>query len=298
MLSVTVIGGYLGAGKTTLVNHLLRHAGGTRIAVLVNEFGALPIDEDLIEAQDDTLISIAGGCVCCSYGNDLIEAMLELARLDPTPDHVLIEASGIAMPGAIAASVSVLDGYQMDGIVVLADAETIMEQAANDYVGDTIARQLSDAGLVLLNKADLVSEGHLVAVVDWLGEMAPEAGVIPARQARVPKEVIMQQFPSPDGNGAWVTPHSDAPFESKVVDVPGVHHAAEIAERLADPALQLVRAKGFVRTALGMQAVQVVGRRWSVSQAPEGAKAGLVVISQKSSNALSGIDERIFATTR
>ena len=73
-LPVIILGGYLGAGKTTLVNHLLRHAGGRRIAVLGNEFGELPIDEDLIEAKGDDLISIAGGCICCSFGGDLTAA--------------------------------------------------------------------------------------------------------------------------------------------------------------------------------------------------------------------------------
>ena len=77
-IPVTVIGGYLGAGKTTLVNHLLRHADGRRLAVLVNEFGSIAIDEDLIEAEEDGLISIAGGCICCSFGNDLIGAINDL----------------------------------------------------------------------------------------------------------------------------------------------------------------------------------------------------------------------------
>ena len=98
-LPVTVIGGYLGAGKTTLVNHLLRHAEGRRLAVLVNEFGELPIDADLIEAEGDDLISISGGCVCCSFGSDLTAALLRLAALEPRPDHVVIEASGVAIPG-------------------------------------------------------------------------------------------------------------------------------------------------------------------------------------------------------
>ena len=80
-LPVSVIGGYLGAGKTTLVNHLLRHANGRRLAVLVNEFGDLPIDADLIEAEEDGLISISGGCVCCSFGNDLIAALGDLAKM-------------------------------------------------------------------------------------------------------------------------------------------------------------------------------------------------------------------------
>ena len=78
-MALTIIGGYLGAGKTTLVNHLLREAGGLRLAVLVNEFGALPIDSDLIEGRDGNVLSIAGGCVCCSYGNDLVLTLQELA---------------------------------------------------------------------------------------------------------------------------------------------------------------------------------------------------------------------------
>ena len=78
-IPVSVIGGYLGSGKTTLINQLLRNADGRKLAVLVNEFGALPIDADLIEAQSDTMISISGGCVCCSYGNDLILDKLNLS---------------------------------------------------------------------------------------------------------------------------------------------------------------------------------------------------------------------------
>ena len=94
-----------GGGKTTLVNHLLRTANGLRLAILVNEFGALPIDDDLIIAREDNLISLAGGCVCCSFGSDLMAALMDLSQLSPPPERVLIEASGVAMPGAIAASV-------------------------------------------------------------------------------------------------------------------------------------------------------------------------------------------------
>ncbi len=81
-LPVTVIGGYLGAGKTTLINHLLRQAGGMRLAVLVNDFGELPIDADLIESQDGDIISITGGCMCCAYGSDLMVALVAFDKLD------------------------------------------------------------------------------------------------------------------------------------------------------------------------------------------------------------------------
>ncbi|MCG6953324.1 MAG: GTP-binding protein, partial [Betaproteobacteria bacterium] len=113
-LPVTVIGGYLGAGKTTLVNHLLRHAGGKRLAVLVNDFGELPIDADLIESQNDAVISLAGGCLCCSFGSDLLGAVNSLTRRVPRPDQLLIEASGVALPDAIAASLSLLREVALD----------------------------------------------------------------------------------------------------------------------------------------------------------------------------------------
>jgi G3E family GTPase len=84
-LPVTVIGGYLGTGKTTLINQMSCHADGMRLAVLVNDFGELPIDADLIESRDDNVISITGGCVCCSYGSDLMEALIDLDQMDPAP---------------------------------------------------------------------------------------------------------------------------------------------------------------------------------------------------------------------
>ena len=132
-LPVTVIGGYLGAGKTTLVNHLLRHNDGFRLAILVNEFGDMPIDADLIEAEDGGMISISGGCVCCAFGSDLIGA-LEACSRAARPDHVLIEASGVALPASIATTVSMIEGLRADAVLVLADVEQIRGNAVHRYL--------------------------------------------------------------------------------------------------------------------------------------------------------------------
>lgn len=289
MLPVSILGGYLGAGKTTLVNHLLRHADGLRIAVLVNEFGALPIDADLIEAQDDTLISIAGGCVCCSYGNDLIQAMVDLSKMEIAPDHVLIESSGVALPGAIAASISLIEDMVVEGVIVMCDAETIRDQLANEYIGDTIERQLADADLVLLNKADLLSETELDAVAGWLKTQVPGAEVVPAQMAQVPRDVVLQRF---DADPKRLMDRREGhlvPFSSKVIQFNSDCDADAVAQQLADPDLALIRAKGFVPTAQGLRAIQVVGRRWSVSVAPAQAKPGVVVISQSGDVSLEHI---------
>lgn len=289
VLPVTVIGGYLGAGKTTLVNHLLRHADGVKLAVLVNEFGALPIDEDLIEAQDDTMISIAGGCVCCSYGNDLIQAMVDLSKLDQRPDHILIESSGVAMPGAIASTVSILEDLCIDGIVVLADGETVRDQADNDYIGDTIERQLFDADLVLLNKCDLVDPGHLEELQSWLSAKAPNATVVRVHHAKVPNDIVLQPYERRQvAIPKELHPHADA-FESRVIKFGKECDAEAVAQKLADPALKLIRSKGFVHTSAGMRAIHTVARRWTVSDAPVGATSGVVVIAEKLHSSLATI---------
>ena len=277
-LPLTIIGGYLGAGKTTLVNHLLRHADGLRLAVLVNEFGALPIDEDLIEAQDDDIIAIAGGCVCCSYGNDLTLALMKMAAMDPAPDHVLLEASGVAIPGAIAASVSLLQGYRLDGIVVLTNAETIREQAEDTYVGDTITRQLADADLVILNKTDLVEEAERAGTAAWLARQAPGAELVAAQHGALPRDVLLQGYQA-DRTGVFTASHpAGAGFKSLAIEVPHPVDPDALARALASPELGLIRAKGFVEAPSGIVSLQTVGRRWDIAPAAPSSPIGLVVI--------------------
>ena len=272
-LPVTVIGGYLGAGKTTLVNHLLRHPEGRRLAVLVNEFGDLPIDADLIERRDEDMIAIAGGCVCCSYGSDLIEALERLLTLDPRPDHLLIEASGVALPGGIASSLTLLMGYRLDAVLVLADAETIRARAADRYLGDTIARQLADADLVLLNKADLVSSDYLAETWEWLAGASPRARIVTATKAAPPADLVLgvatERLPAHEHEHAHY--HHSAGYDTVSFPVTAPVDAEALARALADPALELLRAKGFVPVADGrLRTIQTVAQRWSVSAAPVG----------------------------
>jgi G3E family GTPase len=281
-LPVTVIGGYLGAGKTTLVNRLLREANGLRLAVLVNEFGELPIDRDLIESQDGNVISIAGGCVCCSYGNDLILAMLDLAKMTPRPEHVLLEASGVALPGAIASSIGLLQDYATDGVVVLADAETIRERATDRYVGDTVRRQLADADIIILNKIDLVAAQAGDATLDWLAASSPDARIVAAAHAELPPAIVLESFLGRQRPERTSPPHQVDLFDTASIALDTEIDAAQLAERLAEPELGLVRAKGFVKSRTGtFMAIQVVGRRWNVTPAAPPAQTGIVCIGLK-----------------
>jgi len=281
-IPVTVIGGYLGAGKTTLVNQLLRHADGMRLAILVNEFGALPIDEDLIEAQSDDLISIAGGCVCCTFGSDLTAALMDLTLRDPCPDHILIESSGVAMPGAIGANIGLLEAFRLAGIVVLADSDNIRAQAADDYLGDTVLRQLSDADLVIQTKSDLVTPAIAGEIADWLGTQCPGAAVIRADNGQVPRDVVLG-LATTAGKGAPAA-HADAAFDSAVFAVDGQSDAAQLADALVTGDFGIVRAKGFVTDQTGRSMlVQIVGKRIEIRPFDRPMPAEMVCIGPRGS---------------
>ena len=268
-IPVTLIGGYLGAGKTTLVNSLLRNAAGRRLAVLVNEFGALPIDADLIEARDDNLISISGGCICCSFGSDLVGALIDIRGRGQPIDHLLIETSGVALPGSIVQSLALVQGLAIDGVIVLADAETIEERARDRYMGDTVLAQLAVADIIVLNKIDLVSEPSTAATLGWLARIVPGARVLPARNASLPPEVILGRDPRHHTGHMELHDHETTGFATLSLKIDGPRDADRLAGVLADPRLGLLRAKGFVRRLDGvLVTLHVVGRRALVEAAP------------------------------
>ena len=278
-IPVSVIGGYLGAGKTTLVNHLLRNAQGLKIAVLVNDFGELAIDADLIETEEDDLISIAGGCVCCSFGSDLMGALMALAQRDPPPQLVIIETSGVALPGTVALAVRLIPGFRVDAVVVLADAHSVGTRAADRFMGDTILRQLNDSDLVVLNKTDLINANELRSLHAWLKIAAPGAGVLDAVRAQVPIELLVALLV---GHRADRAARSSTPrlapgpirsigeaadnYESAAFTPDQALDVNALAAALAQPAFGLLRAKGVLRDIDGsLKTIHVVGARFEVT---------------------------------
>lgn len=280
-IPVTVIGGYLGAGKTTLVNHLLRHADGRRIAVAVNEFGALPIDQDLIVGAQGNVLTLAGGCICCAFGSDLVAGLMDLATQTDSLDHILIEASGVALPGAIAQSVSLVSGLVLDCIVVVADAETLRARTRDLYIADTITRQLADADIVVLNKADLanVADPGLASITPWLPSLAPAARIVPTVHARVSPDILFGITSAFDAAAARDA-HNAQGLYSEMFAVPGAIDANALAAALAARDLGLIRAKGFVcDSTLGAALIQVVGRRSNVTPVASATALHIVCIA-------------------
>jgi G3E family GTPase len=156
-MPLTVIGGFLGAGKTTLLKHLLVNAGGRRLAVLVNDFGAINIDAALVRAAGADSIELSNGCVCCSLGDDLVAQLVALEKSAQKFDHVVIEASGVGDPWKIAQIGMVAGGYRLDSVIVVIDTETIAERLKDELMADSVVRQVARADILVANKSDIAS---------------------------------------------------------------------------------------------------------------------------------------------
>jgi G3E family GTPase len=170
-IPLVVLGGFLGAGKTTLLNHLLTQSGGRRIAVLVNDFGPVNVDAGLIAEHDGETISLTNGCVCCSMGSGLEDALIRVLERSPVPDLIVIEASGVSDPGRIA-QVGLSDPMlQLETIVVMVDSEQVVSQ-------------------LVLNKTDLVDSAGLSAVRARLDAQFGSMAMLEASHARVPVQLL------------------------------------------------------------------------------------------------------------
>lgn len=259
-----VLGGYLGAGKTTLVNELLRQADGERIAVLVNDFGDIAIDADLIEGASGEVLALAGGCVCCSFGADLIGTLQRVLQREPAPQRLLIECSGVGLPAAVARTARLLPPLQAPTVVVVLDAATVRERAADAYVGDTVRQQIRDAQALVLNKADRCDAAGLDALHGWLAEAAAGVPVIETTRAQLPADWVWTQRPhaappwSGTAHAALSLPtrahHADMRFRSECRLLPRPADPARLARELAAEGDTLQRAKGWLTDA--------DGRRW------------------------------------
>jgi G3E family GTPase len=187
---ILLVTGFLGAGKTTLVNHLLAHADGRRIAAVVNDFGAINIDAELIAGAGDGVVSLANGCICCSLEGDLLRTLSTLLRRDPKPDYIVIETSGVADPADIVRNLMdpvILRETPLETVLCVMDATT--PQAALD--DDALRRsQLRVADIVALTKLDLAEEGAAARMREAIRALRVPAVVVDALHGEVPMTLL------------------------------------------------------------------------------------------------------------
>lgn len=204
-LPVTVISGYLGAGKTSLVNNLLRDPGGRRIMVMVNDFGELNIDADLLVSSDEDTLTLSNGCICCTMGTELIYALADALDRRPRPDCLVIEASGVAQPEKIAAAAKAEPDMIYGGIATLVDAANIQTLLADDLIGAQVRGQITVADLLLLTKADLGNAGAVRAAMAAL----TTADMLDAPFGKVSTELLLDRPEAEAPDAQHIHAHGD-----------------------------------------------------------------------------------------
>jgi len=191
---ITILTGFLGAGKTTLLNRILTGNHGLRVAVLVNDFGSINIDAELVVGVDNDMISLSNGCVCCQIRDDLIESVVSLlARPEPI-EYILLEASGVADPAGIFMTFSdpnLRDRIRLDSVTCVVDADQVFAHPEYPPLLELKLRQVGFADMLILNKVDLAGPEQVAKVRAWLDEHFARLRVVETNFCEVPNEILL-----------------------------------------------------------------------------------------------------------
>lgn len=191
-IPLTIVTGYLGAGKTTLMNLILNKKLEMDMAILVNDFGSINIDEKILMNDDYRTIHLSNGCICCSIRRELINTISNLAKSDNPPDHILIEASGVSDPAQIVIAINrsfLRNDVGIDSIIVVVDSEQFTKHTGN--MQRLVHDQIRLADVVILNKSDLVTKTEMAIVRAQVTDIVNKARIFEAHEADVPIEVLI-----------------------------------------------------------------------------------------------------------
>ncbi|PNW59574.1 UNVERIFIED_CONTAM: cobalamin biosynthesis protein CobW [Euhalothece sp. KZN 001] len=190
-LPVTIITGFLGSGKTTLLNQILSNNQGLKTAVLVNEFGEIGIDNELIVQSDDSMVELNNGCICCTINTDLVEAVYKVLEREEKIDYLVVETTGLADPLPVALtflSSELRDMTRMDSIVTVVDCANFSLDLFNS---EAAYSQISYGDIILMNKTDLVPESQVEALENRIRSMKEGARLVRTQNANVPLPLIL-----------------------------------------------------------------------------------------------------------
>ncbi|MBI1172738.1 cobalamin biosynthesis protein CobW [bacterium] len=282
-IPVTVITGFLGAGKTTLIRHLMQNPQGKRLAVLVNEFGTVGVDGEILKGcadencPEENIVELANGCICCTVAEDFIPTIEALLALPKRPDHILIETSGLALPKPLLKAFdwpAIRSLITVDGVITLADAEavasghfagelTAAQIAAGEHdtpLGEVFEDQISCADIVLLTKADLAGEAGVAAARAVIEAEAEEKNrinlpILAMSEGVIDPRVILGLQAAAEDDLAGRPSHHDGEaehehddFNSIVVDLPEVASVEALTAAIVRLAREqkILRVKGYV----------------------------------------------------
>ncbi len=283
----TVVTGFLGAGKTTMIRHILENAGGRRLALIVNEFGDIGIDGEILKGcgvdacPEENIIELANGCLCCTVADDFVPALDQILAMEPKVDHIIIETSGLALPKPLVQAfqwptvksrvtvdgvIAVVDGPALAAGKVASDMDALAAQRAadgsldhDDPIEEVFEDQVACADLVILSKSDLMdadASRRAVRLIDT--HLSRAVKIVPTSQGRIDPSVML-------GLGLAVeddienrkTHHDDEldhehdDFDSFIIELPRVSDPEELARRISSAAEseKVLRMKGFISVA-------------------------------------------------
>ena len=280
----TIVTGFLGAGKTTLIRNLLATANGRRLALIVNEFGDVGVDGDILKScgiescPEDNIVELANGCICCTVADDFAPALESLLARPNAPEHIVIETSGLALPKPLVKAFNwpaIRSRVTVDGVITVVDGaaiasgrfaddpEELKRQAEGDAsldhdnpLEEVYEDQLLCADLVVLNKADLLAAHELDGVEQDIGRTVPRAvKVVRTTQGKIDAAVLLGHGAAAEHDLAARPSHHDAveehdhdDFDTFVVDLPSIPAADALIDRLKKTAEEhdILRIKGFV----------------------------------------------------
>lgn len=280
-LPLTVVAGYLGAGKTTFINRLLAGDHGLRLMVLVNDFGAINIDADLMASASEDTIALTNGCVCCTMGADLFMALGDALDRSPRPDHLIVEASGVADPRRIANAALAEPDLAYAGILTVVDGTQIEGLSRDAMIGAQVCDQIACADLLVLSKVDCASP----TLLDALTALS-DAAIVLARDVLDPATLL---FTPADARTAMTAPHPDYQSWSHTSDIAYPREVLERAISARPPAL--FRLKGHVLAPGGAAwEVHAVGQHVKITHHAPVARTQLVAIGLASAVDLAEVE--------
>ena len=278
LVPVTILAGFLGAGKTTVLKRLLTGAHGLRISAIVNDFGAINLDAKDIEKVHDDVIELSNGCSCCQIGADFSKSLTQVASAETPPDHIVVEASGVSEPFSLGLIASMCPETKTEGIVTLVDAEAFAAYHSALRSDELFRRQIEVAHVIVLTKTDRMPADRIPGVIKALETFAPGRMIIDSSSNDL-AHLIM------DGAGklgARPEPgkvhHDVHQFETSAVVVRNVVPKEELEERLEGIPDGLLRLKGHLpATGGGTLDVQCVDKRWTIEVEEDDIEEGYLV---------------------